>query len=411
MDSTIQDDLGEPASNATWRMFRYAGTGLANYEEADEFILGESYWLKQVIGNDMSFDLGAGKSITLDGHSITLQPRSWHFISSPYTFPVQINVDTLVFYGPFTYGEFGTQGQEGWSTPTAQVTMQPWGGYVLYNNTDAEQVFDIVPPTSSQLLAKSVSGPTEGWRLQLVAEGTRFVDAGNYIGRLKGASEGQDAYDHPDMPRMEDYLSLSIERPDSNPGNGLSSDIRSLEVFDGVWPLSITSRGDPGSIKIIPHLVGNLPADMQVVLLDLIAREAHDFTNATSPATISRRNERFPHRLKAIAGSPAFVKHTTDQILAALPAEFALAQNYPNPFNPATTIEYALPRPAHATLAVYDLLGREVIILYQGWQDMGYHEVVWNGRDRRGVTLASGIYFAVFQAEKTVRTRKLVLLK
>ena len=84
---------------------------------------------------------------------------------------------------------------------------------------------------------------------------------------------------------------------------------------------------------------------------------------------------------------------------------------HPNPFNPATTIEYALPRPAHATLAVYDLLGREVIILFQGWQDMGWHQVVWRGVDRRGSALASGIYFAVFQAEKTVRTRKLVLLK
>ena len=88
-----------------------------------------------------------------------------------------------------------------------------------------------------------------------------------------------------------------------------------------------------------------------------------------------------------------------------------MAQNYPNPFNPNTTIEYSLPRPARVSLRVYDLLGREMVTLFQGWQDMGYHHVVWNGRDRRGVTLASGIYFAVFQAEKTVRTRKMLLLK
>ena len=99
------------------------------------------------------------------------------------------------------------------------------------------------------------------------------------------------------------------------------------------------------------------------------------------------------------------------EALAALPAEFALAQNYPNPFNPATTIEYALPRPAHTTLAVYDLLGREVVTLLNDWQDMGYHEVIWNGRGRRGEILASGIYFAVFRAENVIRTRKMLLLK
>ncbi len=126
---------------------------------------------------------------------------------------------------------------------------------------------------------------------------------------------------------------------------------------------------------------------------------------------ITDYHEQFPYHLKVVAGDATWVIAAVEEIFAALPEDFALAQNYPNPFNPNNTIEYALPRPARVSLRVYDLLGREMVILIQGLQDMGYHQVIWNWRDRRGASLASGVYFAVFQAESTIRTRKMLLLK
>jgi Zn-dependent metalloprotease len=82
-----------------------------------------------------------------------------------------------------------------------------------------------------------------------------------------------------------------------------------------------------------------------------------------------------------------------NDIPAGVPQVFALDQNYPNPFNPETEIRYALPEQSSVTLRVYTLLGREVALLQSGVQDAGYHVARWNGRDRSGSQLASGVYF------------------
>jgi hypothetical protein len=75
--------------------------------------------------------------------------------------------------------------------------------------------------------------------------------------------------------------------------------------------------------------------------------------------------------------------------IETLPGKFALAQNYPNPFNPSTTIEFEVPDEMSVSLAVYDLLGREVAVLLDNEDvEEGSHVVEFDAR-----TLASGIYF------------------
>ena len=95
-------------------------------------------------------------------------------------------------------------------------------------------------------------------------------------------------------------------------------------------------------------------------------------------------------------------------------AQFSLSQNYPNPFNPRTTIEYQIPRPAHVTLKVYDVMGREVATLVDEEQGPGSRSVQFpspaaeNGAMNN---LASGIYFCRLQAGEVVGVRKLLLSK
>jgi hypothetical protein len=89
-----------------------------------------------------------------------------------------------------------------------------------------------------------------------------------------------------------------------------------------------------------------------------------------------------------------------------VPTEFALRQNYPNPFNPSTTIRFELPKTSHVSLTVYDVLGREVVMLVQDEKDAGVHEVRFDGSN-----LASGVYFYRLQAGDFVRTNKLVILR
>jgi flagellar hook assembly protein FlgD len=100
-----------------------------------------------------------------------------------------------------------------------------------------------------------------------------------------------------------------------------------------------------------------------------------------------------------------------------LPSEFALEQNYPNPFNPTTTIKYALPRASRVVVRVYDMLGQQVAMLKDEMQTAGTHDVVWDGKNTQGHSVASGVYFYQMEARPVdgsaafTGMRKMVLVK
>ncbi len=91
-----------------------------------------------------------------------------------------------------------------------------------------------------------------------------------------------------------------------------------------------------------------------------------------------------------------------------LPDRFFVNQNFPNPFNPVTTIEYSIPvgTRGRTSLRVYDLLGREVVVLMNEPQTPGTHSVRFDGS-----RLSSGVYFYRLQAGSRVATRKMMLLR
>jgi hypothetical protein len=83
---------------------------------------------------------------------------------------------------------------------------------------------------------------------------------------------------------------------------------------------------------------------------------------------------------------------------------FVLQQNYPNPFNQSTKIAFALPRPSHVSLKVYDVLGREIAILAAGVFAAGRFETVWEARG-----LPSGVYIYRFEAGAYATSKRLML--
>ncbi|NOX88228.1 MAG: T9SS type A sorting domain-containing protein [Calditrichaeota bacterium] len=68
--------------------------------------------------------------------------------------------------------------------------------------------------------------------------------------------------------------------------------------------------------------------------------------------------------------------------------KFDLAQNYPNPFNPKTTIEFSILKPGHVTLAVYSILGEELVTLVDKNLSSGNYSISFNGNG-----FSSGVYF------------------
>ncbi|MEX2117587.1 MAG: FlgD immunoglobulin-like domain containing protein, partial [Bacteroidota bacterium] len=78
---------------------------------------------------------------------------------------------------------------------------------------------------------------------------------------------------------------------------------------------------------------------------------------------------------------------------AQIPTVFGLDQNYPNPFNPTTMIRFQLPTAGSVTIAIYDMLGREIRQLVNGDQPAGYYSIVWDGKTASGSPASSGVYF------------------
>jgi len=99
------------------------------------------------------------------------------------------------------------------------------------------------------------------------------------------------------------------------------------------------------------------------------------------------------------------------EVKGQLPERFALNQNYPNPFNAATNISFSLPEAGQVKLQVYDLLGRSVVTLHEGFLQAGSHTIVWDGRSAAGLDLASGVYFYRLQAGDFDKTKKMLLVK
>jgi hypothetical protein len=109
--------------------------------------------------------------------------------------------------------------------------------------------------------------------------------------------------------------------------------------------------------------------------------------------------------------SPDSCDNAILEIEDAVPADYALLQNYPNPFNASTLIEFAVREGGYARLEVYDILGRNVATLVDGFVPAGRSQAVWNGTDARGNTLSSGIYFYRLATSDFTALKKMVLMK
>ena len=99
-----------------------------------------------------------------------------------------------------------------------------------------------------------------------------------------------------------------------------------------------------------------------------------------------------------------------------VPGLTTLGQNYPNPFNPVTNITYDVgfvdgPN-QQVNLSIYNLLGQHVQTLVRGQQGPGQYKIMWYGRDKSGVSVASGIYFVHMNTSAgKVQTKKVMLLR
>jgi len=85
---------------------------------------------------------------------------------------------------------------------------------------------------------------------------------------------------------------------------------------------------------------------------------------------------------------------------------YSLKQNYPNPFNPTTKIQFTVPKAGNVKVSVYNLMGQEVAVLFNGYASEGLHTVNFNAAN-----MNSGIYICKMEAGNFKTMIKMALVK
>lgn len=112
-----------------------------------------------------------------------------------------------------------------------------------------------------------------------------------------------------------------------------------------------------------------------------------------------------------ILDSTTITVHDPTSSVEDLPAAQSTLKAWPNPFNPQTSIAIDLPEPGYAHVAVYDLRGRELVVLQDGESAAGSQVYVWDGRDSQGMVQPAGQYLVRMMTADNVQTTKLTMVK
>ena len=94
-----------------------------------------------------------------------------------------------------------------------------------------------------------------------------------------------------------------------------------------------------------------------------------------------------------------------------IPAATGLSQNAPNPFNAETLVRFQLSAAGAVRVRLYNALGQLLADLVDGAFAAGHYAVGWDGRDRNGYTVGSGLYFCVLETEQGAWKRRMTLLR
>ncbi|MBN2011336.1 choice-of-anchor D domain-containing protein [candidate division KSB1 bacterium] len=419
--SIFQDNFGE-YDPYNWRLFRwlpnqkmyeeYNDSSSAGWENIGR---GEAVWL--VTKERPSFNAGAGWS-ALDNNDvrIELQP-GWNQIANPFPFPVrwtdiQLTANDDQVSDPFYYQTAGTSiGFLNWS----DYNLEPWKGYFV-ENLDSTSSFLIIPPvaaTSTSLDKQqglvNIPSKYQDAALLISLDITRdnYSDRNNFIGIIHGASDNLDRFDNHEPPHIKDGIYLSLQN-NVEKSKKFSADFRSWNNDGQIWIVNIeNAKLKRTSSTFNVNLHTELPAGWLCYLFDLKSDVAYNLLEKNS---FVLNDGKKVHNYKLIAGTESFVNSNNGGI-PLIPLSFELFNNYPNPFNPSTTISFNISQRTHVEIQLYNILGQRIRTLIDQTMRGGHHQLVWDGTNERGISVASGLYFVHLKAEGKHSVKKMMIIK
>ncbi len=307
---------------------------------------------------------------------------------------------------------------------------------------DAVYVYEPVQPKIGDI-AVETEPIAHGWDLAFVLGTDEYAieyDFGDAPEERYPTFFGQNGALHIIDPKV--FLGKRIDsEADGQPNHSATGDDNDgSDDDDGIVFISPTTPGGTVTLKVTASVTGYLngwmdfdnngswaDADEQIFIDEPLPSGLSTFTISVPNYAVSHEIfSRF--RFSTVAGLP-FVGIAIDgevedyyvnlkatavqdqRMDETLPETFILYQNYPNPFNPDTEIAFALPEPSEVKIVIFNTAGQFIRTLTSRHYSPGTHQVIWNGRDKEGVSLASGLYFYVLRADDRIYKKKMLLIK
>jgi len=316
-------------------------------------------------------------------------PASPNNLVAPYWDDLQI-LDGAVYY-------FYDAVNDRFIVEYKNVSHQTTGGNytfetILYPNGDIEFMYQDITPGTVESATVGIENATGTNGLQVTYNGSGPIEPASGIGiRIYSVIPEPQAAVLPDSLLFPETLIGETSTLPFMITNLGDADLY-LDSMKTSLPEIFTFNWDPEDSIVVPG--SQLFIQMSFTPSDTIKYEdvLQIYTNDVT--------ETLP--LQGLGIPPLGIENQKDM----MPFGAALVNAYPNPFNPSTTFNLSLPEASDVTLSIYDVHGRLVSTLVDGYLNAGIHDFTFNG-----VHLASGLYFFHLDAVKYQHRGKVILLK
>jgi len=363
------------------------------------FKVGRAFWL---ISRDTLTIKTTADAAPLINQEAQIELHSgWNLITSPFNRSVAWTaVQTANSISSEQIHAFtGTYG-----SPSA--ILEPYVGYYFYNDDPARSILRVPLSAVSPISTSAQTYKRPVWKVEIGLTSKDFLDQSTSFGIANEASQELDQFDYRKPRTVATIPNAYFSKPKWDKHYSLfATDIRPEFKDKESWDFEVQSA-QREELKLTFSGIERVPLQFEVYLIDqargrYVSLREDSLYTFTPAADISK--------FTVLVGKSESIK---EQLESIPPKELSLGQNYPNPFNPLTAIPVSIPVITEIKLKIYDILGKEVKTLYAGSLTPGRHFFHWNGRDERGNTLATGVYFyRLSTSTGMVLTHKMILLK
>ena len=372
-----------------WAAYSYAQVPISKLT----LVSGEAYAIQHTANSPVAVNADSGYTSDVNAFGAFILKPGWNLVPWPFAFSAQAAVTDAA-----KAGSLWTLYENNWGHST---DFRPYAGYALYNKT-ASDILLGEALNWNIVTAKPAVFPA----IRFKCKAGSYEDNFNFAGMDENAADELDRYDEAEPPVFGKNLSLFFS-DETVPLAKLSSDIKTSGSGGNVWNMHIENLTDESWITLSWERQ-NMPGSIRAVLVDITHRAFIDLNG--SMENYSFKNEK-ENVFKLVMGGADYVQEQTEEIRKDLPAKFSLNQNYPNPFNPDTFIPFDLPQGSHVKLRIFNILGQEIRTLKDEFFQTGSYAILWDGKDQRGFSVASGIYIYRLETGKFIQSRKMLLIK